>query len=115
MKYDVIVVGAGTAGLVCASLLAKAGKRVAIVEKHRYLGGRAMEQRFRGHQIGLGSHLVEDPGDSLDARLRAARRRHGPYSERSDSMPFWDRDRWRRSRSTTAAGPSRGSSAASRR
>ena len=51
MKYDVIVVGAGTAGLVAGSLLAKEGKRVAIVEKHRYLGGRAMEHRFRGHQM----------------------------------------------------------------
>ena len=67
MAYDVVVVGAGTAGLVCASLLAHAGRKVALVEKHRYLGGRAMEHRFRGHQIGLGSHLVEDPGDSLEA------------------------------------------------
>jgi hypothetical protein len=93
-RYDVIVVGAGAAGLVCGSLLARAGKRVAIVEKHRYLGGRAMEQRFRGHQLGLGSHLVEDPGDSLQ---RACELIGAPfdYSERSDSMPFWDQDRWR--------------------
>jgi phytoene dehydrogenase-like protein len=93
-KYDVIVVGAGAAGLTCASLLAKSGKRVAVVEKHRYLGGRAMEQRFRGHQIGLGSHLVEDPGDSLQ---RVCEWVGSPfdYSERSDSMPFWDTDRWR--------------------
>ena len=69
MKYDVIVVGAGTAGLVCGSLLAKEGRKVAIVESHRYLGGRAMERRFRGHQIGMGSHLVEDPGDSLTRAL----------------------------------------------
>ncbi len=94
MKYDVVVIGAGTAGLVSACLLAKQGKRVALVERHRYLGGRAMEHRFRGHQIGLGSHLVEDPGDSLtrvcefiDVPLR--------HSARSDSMPFWDRTRWR--------------------
>ena len=93
-RYDGIVVGAGAAGLVCASLLAKSGKRVAVVEKHRYLGGRAMEQRFRGHQIGLGSHLVEDPGDSLQ---RVCDWVGSPfsYSERSDSMPFWDTDRWR--------------------
>jgi hypothetical protein len=93
-KYDVIVVGAGAAGLTCASLLAKSGKRVAVVEKHRYLGGRAMEQRFRGHQIGLGSHLVEDPGDSLQ---RVCEWVGAPfdYSERSDSMPFWDTDQWR--------------------
>jgi glycine/D-amino acid oxidase-like deaminating enzyme len=91
--YDVIVVGGGAAGLVCGCLLAHQGRRVAIVEKHGYLGGRAMEHRFRGHQIGLSSHLVEDPGDSL---TRACELVGVPleHSERSDSMPFWDRDRW---------------------
>jgi phytoene dehydrogenase-like protein len=94
MKYDVIVVGAGTAGLVAGSLLAKEGKRVAIVEKHRYLGGRAMERRFRGHQIGMGSHLVEDPGDSLTRACEyiGVDLVHSP---RSDSMPFWDRTGWK--------------------
>lgn len=94
MRYDVVVVGAGAAGLVCASLLARNGRRVALVERHRYLGGRAMEHRFRGHQIGLGSHLVEDPGDSLTRACAhvGLTLRHSP---RSDSMPFWDRSRWR--------------------
>jgi hypothetical protein len=94
MKYDVIVVGAGTAGLVNACLLAKNGKKVALVESHRYLGGRAMEQRFRGHQLGLGSHLVEDPGDSLTRACEYVGLRL-VHSERSDSMPFWDRDHWK--------------------
>jgi glycine/D-amino acid oxidase-like deaminating enzyme len=94
MKFDVVVVGAGAAGLVSASLLAKRGKRVALVERHRYLGGRAMEHRFRGHQLGLGSHLVEDPGDSLTRACEFV----GitlEHSERSDAMPFWDRDHWK--------------------
>src|SRR5271169_3230646 len=92
-QYDVVIVGAGTAGLVCGAILAHEGRRVAIVEKHRYLGGRAMEHRFRGHQIGLSSHLVEDPGDSLTrvCELVGVELEH---SQRSDSMPFWDRDRW---------------------
>jgi len=91
---DVVVVGAGTAGLVTALILAEQGKRVTVVEKHGYLGGRAMEHRHRGHQIGLGSHLVEDPGDSLTrvCELVGVTLTH---SERSDSMPFWDRDRWK--------------------
>jgi glycine/D-amino acid oxidase-like deaminating enzyme len=93
MKFDVVVVGAGTAGLCCASLLAREGKRVALVERHRYLGGRAMERRFRGHQLGLGSHLVEDPGDSLTRVCEhvGVALEHSP---RSDAMPFWDGDRW---------------------
>lgn len=92
-RTDVIIVGAGVGGLVCGCILASEGRRVTIVEKHRYLGGRAMEHRFRGHQIGLSSHLVEDPGDSLtrvcelvDVELE--------HSQRSDSMPFWDTNRW---------------------
>jgi phytoene dehydrogenase-like protein len=94
VKADVVVVGAGTAGLVAASLLAKEGRRVTVVERHRYLGGRAMEHRFRGHQIGMGSHLVEDPGDSLTRACEyiGVTMEHSP---RSDSMPFWDRDGWK--------------------
>jgi glycine/D-amino acid oxidase-like deaminating enzyme len=93
MKHDVVIVGAGTSGLVAATLLAKAGRRVALVERHRYLGGRAMEQRFRGHQLGLGSHLAEDPGDSL-TRVCEQVGVELTHSERSDSMPFWDGNRW---------------------
>jgi phytoene dehydrogenase-like protein len=93
MKHDVVVVGAGTSGLVAATLLAKAGRRVALVERHRYLGGRAMEQRFRGHQLGLGSHLAEDPGDSL-TRVCEQVGVELVHSQRSDSMPFWDGNRW---------------------
>src|SRR3954465_5139640 len=89
MGYDVVIVGAGTAGLVCGAILAERGKRVAILEKHPYLGGRAMEHRHKGHQIGLSSPLVEDPGDSLTraCELVGVELTH---SERSDSMPFWD-------------------------
>ncbi|MEV5848559.1 FAD-dependent oxidoreductase [Streptomyces sp. NPDC051985] len=94
MRYDVVVVGAGTAGLVTALILAEQGKKVALVEKRGYLGGRAMEHRYRGHQIGLGSHLVEDPGDSL-TRVCELVGITLTHSDRSDSMPFWDRDHWK--------------------
>lgn len=93
MSHDVIIIGGGTAGLVSAGLLAKEGKSVAVVERHKYLGGRAMEHRYRGHQIGMGSHLVEDPGDSL-TRVCEQIGVSLTHSDRSDSMPFWDNDRW---------------------
>lgn len=92
-RYDTVVVGAGVSGLVSGALLAGNGRRVAVVERHPYLGGRAMEHDFRGHRIGLGSHLVEDPGDSL---TRVCEQIDVPleHSERSDSMPFWDQGSW---------------------
>ena len=92
-ELDVVVVGAGVGGLVTAALLAKEGKRVTLLEKQSYLGGRAMERRYKGHQIGFGSHLVEDPGDSL-TRVCEQIGVTLTHSERSDSMPFWDNGKW---------------------
>ncbi|MEV0067500.1 FAD-dependent oxidoreductase [Amycolatopsis sp. NPDC050768] len=92
MSYDVIVLGAGVSGLVTASVLAEQGQRVLLLEKHAYLGGRAREYRYKGHQLGLGSHLVEDPGDSL-TRVCALMGLDLVHSERSDSMPFWTNGR----------------------
>ena len=43
--YDVIVVGAGYGGVTTATLLARAGKRVLLVDKNRYPGGKAMTVR----------------------------------------------------------------------
>ena len=94
MKVDVAIVGAGPAGLVSAALLAHAGKRVAVFERERTLGGRSRHWRYRGHEIGLGSHLVEDPGDSL-TRVCGLLGVELAHSERSDSMPFWDRSGWK--------------------
>ena len=53
-----------------------------------------MEHRYRGHQIGLGSHLVEDPGDSL-TRACEYIGVDMVHSARSDSMPFWDKTGWK--------------------
>ena len=41
--YDVIVIGGGAAGLSAAGLLAKEGKKVLLLEKSNYFGGRASQ------------------------------------------------------------------------
>lgn len=59
-KYDVALIGAGIAGLYAAALLAKAGKKVIVVDPGERAGGVAREQvidRFRfitGPNIGYG-------------------------------------------------------------
>ncbi|MEM6914793.1 MAG: NAD(P)/FAD-dependent oxidoreductase, partial [Pseudomonadota bacterium] len=45
-QYDAIVIGAGHNGLICASLLAKAGRRVLIVEASDTIGGLASPREF---------------------------------------------------------------------
>ena len=46
MSADVIVIGAGHNGLVCASLLAKAGRKVVVLERREILGGMCAGEEF---------------------------------------------------------------------
>jgi UDP-galactopyranose mutase len=43
-RYDVLVVGAGFAGSVCAERLASAGKRVLIIDRRSHVGGNAYDK-----------------------------------------------------------------------
>ncbi|MFT5452609.1 MAG: phytoene dehydrogenase-like protein, partial [Enterobacterales bacterium] len=45
-NYDVVIVGGGHNGLVCATYLAKAGKNVLVVEANEKLGGGASTTEF---------------------------------------------------------------------
>ena len=49
-KFDAIVVGAGHNGLVCSALLAKAGKRVLVLEANAQVGGKVKSKRCRSIQ-----------------------------------------------------------------
>ena len=44
MKYDVLVVGAGYAGSVCAERLASAGRRVLVIDRRPHIGGNAYDE-----------------------------------------------------------------------
>ena len=46
MRYDVVVVGAGHNGLVCACYLAKGGLRVKVLERRGVVGGAAVTEEF---------------------------------------------------------------------
>ncbi|MGN0375783.1 MAG: FAD-dependent oxidoreductase [Butyrivibrio sp.] len=55
-KYDVIIVGAGLAGLSCAYELSAKGKSVLVLEAHSYPGGRTSSFMDRGMKVESGLH-----------------------------------------------------------
>lgn len=58
-KYDAIVVGAGHNGLVCSALLAKAGKKVLVLEANDQVGGAAITREFAdGYSVSACAHLL---------------------------------------------------------
>ncbi|MEM6988245.1 MAG: FAD-dependent oxidoreductase, partial [Pseudomonadota bacterium] len=46
MSFDAIVVGGGHNGLTCGAYLAKAGKRVLVLEQKPYVGGASVTEEF---------------------------------------------------------------------
>jgi phytoene dehydrogenase-like protein len=59
VKYDVIVIGGGHNGLVNAAYLAKAGRKVLVLERRHVLGGAAVtEEIFPGFKFSVASYVV---------------------------------------------------------
>src|SRR5215217_242926 len=58
-KYDVIIIGGGHNGLINAAYLARAGKKVAVLEKRHLVGGAAVtEEMYPGFKYSVFSYVV---------------------------------------------------------
>jgi phytoene dehydrogenase-like protein len=58
-RHDVIVIGGGHNGLVCAAYLARAGKKVCVVERRHVLGGCATtEELWPGYKVSTAAYVI---------------------------------------------------------
>lgn len=88
-RLDVVVIGAGAAGLTAGALLAREGKSVLVLERSTVLGGRAMMVEQDGFRLNIGGHLLEDSGSGLTKVFEHVGK-HLPHGEVSREMPIWD-------------------------
>ncbi len=57
--YDAIIIGAGHNGLTCAAYLAKAGRKVLVLERRYLIGGATVtEEIFPGYKYTVCSYVV---------------------------------------------------------
>jgi len=74
--YDAIIVGGGHNGLTCAAYLARAGKRVLVLERRHVLGGAAVtEEIYPGFKYSVCSYVVSLLRPEVIRELNLAR--HG--------------------------------------
>lgn len=66
-EWDVAIVGAGIAGLVCAQNLSQAGLRVGILEKSRGVGGRVATRRLHHTCADHGTCYLSPQGEAFRA------------------------------------------------
>ena len=90
-EYDVLVIGAGVAGLNAGRLLAQAGRRVAIVEARDRIGGRIWTQ-----PISLGTAEVRIPVElgaefihGLPPETWALIKQGGLSTFENEGVPYW--------------------------
>lgn len=88
MKYDVIIIGSGLGGLICAYLLSKAGKKVLVLEKGKQPGGCLQSYRRNGLTFDTGFHYVGglEEGQSLHSAFKLLGLTQLPWKKLDDAF-----------------------------
>lgn len=85
-KHDVIVIGGGHNGLVCAAMLAKSGRKVLLLEAASQLGGAARTEEFApGFRVSSIAHILNRLHPEVVREL--ALERHGLNLAPSNQIP----------------------------
>src|SRR5271157_401738 len=66
--FDAVVVGSGLGGLTAAALLAKAGRKICVLERNHSVGGAASAFRKGALTIEPALHQTADPRDPTEVK-----------------------------------------------
>ncbi|CAO4156754.1 Tryptophan 2-monooxygenase [Methylorubrum thiocyanatum] len=84
---DVIVIGAGAAGIAAARRLIERGLSVAVLEARDRVGGRAVTTRLRGHAVDLGAHWLH--AGPINPLVALGRSRGEPLRRAAQEQHLW--------------------------
>ena len=86
---DVVVVGAGVAGLSCARALTDGGARVRVIERSRVVGGRLASKRYHGRyaDIGAAYFVADDPAFTAQVTSWQSRGLARPWTDTLQVYP----------------------------
>ncbi|MDB9314918.1 FAD-dependent oxidoreductase [Spirulina sp. CS-785/01] len=79
--YDVAIVGAGIAGLICATELQATGQSIILLDKSRGIGGRVATRRLQGTCVDHGLPYLEVQGEALHSFI--------PQCKESLGLSLW--------------------------
>lgn len=93
--YDVIIVGAGIAGLGVAGILAKKGVKVLVLEKSKMPGGRAKTRDLPGgYKLDSGTHCVDNGDKSAFADLLRRVGKEVEWTIPLQGIMMFDKGKW---------------------